>query len=253
LPENDLDLKEIENKHKGSMAFIIGAGPSLHGVDVSPLKDYVTLTVNSGIMKMPDCDYFVSDDTAVREWSYYLQTARQSNCKKLLYGAKLKDAVSHFREEDVAFFTHKTWYQPSTKTKFEGGVTMTPSADDPIVGARTSMGTAIHLAYIMGCDPIVLMGCDCCYVGRNRYFWQFPGETKPIKKGAKVFSTPNKGKIEDKPIDHHCYEFLDYWQDFADANEGKVEIIDTALQGLLKCFPKVAYEDVLKKFADRKK
>lgn len=248
-----MELSEIENKHKGSAAFLIGAGPSLHGVDVTPLSKYVTIAVNSGIVKMPDCDYFVSDDQGVREWSYYLQTARDSKCKKLLFKTKLADAVSHFREEDVAFFSHKTWYDPGKKKKYPEGLELTREASKPIVGARTSMGTAVHLAYIMGCDPIVLMGCDCCYVGRKRYFWQFPGEEAPIKIGTRFFSTPNRGRIGDKPVDHHCIDFHEYWREFAAINKGKVEIIDTAIEGLLKSFPKMALEDVLDKYADRLK
>lgn len=248
-----MELKEIEGKHKGKAAFIIGSGPSLHTIDISPLKDYVTITVNSGIVKMPDCDYFVSDDQAVREWSYYLTTAKESNCKKLLYRRKLSNAAAHFKKQDVAFFDHKTWYDPINRKKYPKGLELTREASKPIVGARTSMASAVHLAYIMGCEPIILLGCDCCYVGKNRYFWQFSEKNQPVKLAGKVQSTPDRGKIDNKPVDYHCVEFKAYWQEFAQANAGKVEIIDTALNGLLKCFPKMAIEEVLAKYSDRKK
>lgn len=248
-----MELKDIENRHLGSAAFILGAGPSLRGIDISPLYNYVTITVNSGIMKMPDCDYFVSDDQGVREWSYYLHTAKNSKCKKLLYKNKLSNAVSHFRKEDVIFFSHKTWYDPIEKKKYPKGLELTKEANKPIIGARTSMATAVHLAYIMGCNPIVLMGCDCCYEEKNRYFWQFPGENKPVKIGSRPVLDTSLTKIEEKIVDNHCIDFNEYWGEFAKANKGKVDIIDTATEGLLKVFPKMSFCDVINKYADRVK
>ena len=41
-----LPVDELLDKHKGQMAFILGAGPSLRMHDMSALDDYVTFTVN---------------------------------------------------------------------------------------------------------------------------------------------------------------------------------------------------------------
>lgn len=249
-----MKLEDLQNKHAGQMAFVIGAGPSLHFQDVSPLKDYITLTTNSGILKVPDCDYYVTDDHGVSTWNYWRDTARQSRCIKLLYETKLKEHVAHFRKEEVLFFGHKTWFDPKTKSYPEGGLVMTKEAAKPIIGARTSLATTIHWAYIMGCDPIVLLGADCCYHGNKRYFWQFPGETKAFQmNGQHVFSTPNRGKKEGQPVDMHCVDFLDYWRQFADINKETANIIYASEGGILKCFPIMTLPEVLEKYKDRRK
>lgn len=249
-----MNLKDLQDKHKGQMGFVIGAGPSLHFQDVSPLKDYVTVATNSGILKVPDCDYYVTDDEGVVQWNYWRETARKSKAIKLLYETKLKNHASLFKPEDYLFFGHKTWYDPSTKKFPEGGLVMTKDAEAPIIGARTSLASAIHWAYIMGCDPIVLLGADCCYRGNKRYFWQFPGETRAFQyNGQPVWSTPNKGKKDGQPVDSHCVDFLEYWRQFAEVNKDIANIIYASEGGILKCFPSMTLKESLQKYGERKK
>jgi hypothetical protein len=248
-----MNINELQDKHKGKLAFVVGAGPSLHFQNVAPLKDYVTLTVNSSILKIPDCDYYVSDDEGVSRWNYFQETARESKCIKLLYKEKLKDHVSHLRPEEVVLFDHKWWYNPNGNQYNFDGLKLTKEASAPIIGARTSAGTALHFAYIMGCDPIVLVGCDCCYSGRNRYFWMFPGEKKAIEQNNRVFSTPNRGTIKGKPVDNHCVSFEEYWTHLARVNAGEANIIYASEGGILDCFPKMTLPQVLEKYGDRKK
>ena len=236
-------MTDLQNRHQNKMAFILGAGPSLHFQDISPLKDYVTFTVNSGILvvpnRLPDCDYFVTDDQGVKNWNYYKETACNSHSIKLLFKAKLENVKSHFRSDEVVLFNHKSWYEPSNNTWREGGGTLTRDAEAPIVGARTSFATAIHFAYIMGCDPIVLLGCDCCYHGNKRYFWQFPGEQKGYQYyGRDVFSSPNRGRINGSPVDNNCVDFLEYWAKFAEVNKNNANIRYASRGGILKSFGK---------------
>ena len=107
------------------------------------------------------------------------------------------------------------------------------------------MGSAVHFAYLMGCDPIVLLGADCCYKDGHRYFWQYEEEQPQRIK-------PFKQKIYD-----HLYEriykenIVKYWKSLAQLNP-LVNIIDCS-DGLLECFPKMTVEEVLSKFGERKK
>jgi len=220
--------------------------------DVRPLVDYVSITVNSGVLKIPDCDYFVSDDQGIRSWNYYRETLKTSNCKKILFEDKLPDAKDFFDEEDVLLFKHKTWFDPKTKKKYPDGVVMTGDAEAPIVGARTSMGTAIHWAYIMGCDPIVLLGCDCCFSGRKRYFWEFPGERRAIRiDGRPNHWNPRRNK-QGIVQDRHCIDFMEYWQDFAEANT-HANIIYASEGGALDVFPSMTLKEALEEYGDKVK
>jgi len=248
-----MELKELQDKHKGRTAFVVGAGPSLHFQDVEPLKNHITLAVNSGVLKVPFCDYFVSDDEGVAVWNYYMDDLPKLKCQCLLYEDKLKKFASHIPEERIIFFKHKIWYDIHKKKKYPEGVEMTKDAEKPIIGARTSVGTAIHFAYIMGCDPIVLLGSDCCYTDMKRYFWQFNGEKKVVKaSNGRVFLPPLQvGKMNNRMLDNHCYDFIEYFHDLAFCEKNKnIHIID-ASGGILNCFEKMDFETVLGKYGDR--
>ena len=247
-----MKLEELQDKHKGQLCFVVGAGPSLHFQDLQPLKKHVVIAVNSGILKVPDCDYFVSDDEGAATWNYYKETARKSKCIKLLYEAKLKKHVTHFDPEQVILFQHKTWYDLKTKKYLEGGGDMTKEAIAPIIGARTSLATALHFAYIMGCDPIVLLGADCCHRDGKRYFWQYPGEARAFQAGrGSLHFAADRGRLEGKPVDSHCVEFIDYWNQFAQANAGRANIIYASEGGILKCFPSMTLDEVLKAYREK--
>lgn len=247
-------LKDLQDRHSGSMGFVIGGGPSLHFQDLSPLNDYVTVAVNSGIVKHPKCDYFLSDDIGVKHWSYFHDEVKNNNCIKLLYEEKLKNEISHLNKEEVILYKHTWWYSPEDKKYNFKGLDMTKNVDLPIVGARTSAASAVHFLYIMGCCPIVLLGCDCCYYERKRYFWQFPGEKRTYRiNGRPPFSVPNKGKKRGKPVDSHCCDFDDYWNHFQRINKDKVDIIYASEGGILDCFPKMTLKEVLLKYENRKK
>ena len=56
------NLEEFNGKHKGETCFIIGAGTSIHFQNLEPLKDHVTIAVNSGYVAANWASYFVSDD-----------------------------------------------------------------------------------------------------------------------------------------------------------------------------------------------
>lgn len=247
-------MKSLYNKHFNKMAFVIGAGPSLRFINNDDIKDYVTITVNSGILKLPECDYFLSDDIGAHWWNYWHDTAPKSNCIKLLYEDKLKRFADHFDPKQVVYFKHKEWFTPPNKFYLPEGLTMTKDPTLPIIGARTSVASAVHVAYIMGCNPIVLLGCDCCYGPENcRYFWQYPGFKKAYRiNNEPVFCETNGMKISSKMVDYHCVEFIHYWNKFAKINKGKCNII-SASDGLLKCFPKMEIKDILKEYGKNKK
>jgi len=252
-----MNLKDLKDKHKGKLAFVTGAGPSLRFIDPQLIKPYVTLTSNSSLLKFPDCDYFITDDDGVKTWNYWQITARDSKCIKLLYQDKLTNCVSHLRPEEIIFFQHRQWATPSKEGLIyhKENVKLTDDPEFPIIGARTSAATALHFAYILGCDPIVLLGCDCCYEGTNRYYWQFPGQPKAIEYNNRVFSTPDKGLLKGKPVDTHCVNFDIYWHHFVEMNPevSKNRIIYVSKTGILDVFPRMTLEEVLTKYGDRTK
>jgi hypothetical protein len=237
------DLKDI---HKDKLCFIFGAGPSLHFIDTEPLRDYVSITVNSGVLKAKWCDYFLSDDVGVCTWSYYTDVLPKLGCIKLLYKDKLSNKCQHL--SNVMLFSHTWWYSPSTKSYNPPGICLTKQ--EPIIGAINSVGSAVHFAYIMGCNPVVLMGCDCSYKDGHRYFWQYEGEEKPHRVASmRVISDSYYEK-------DYTEKSLVYWNVLAESNkrilESEMRVFDSS-DGILDCFPKMSIHNIMEEYGARKK
>ena len=143
-------------------------------------------------------------------------------------------------------FEHKSWFSPEDKSYNFDGLRLTK--EEPIIGARLSMGSAVHISYIMGANPIVLLGNDCQLSrdkNKYRYFWQFPGERKQFRVRGRKFThqTQNRGFNQDS--------FTEYWHHVAKVNkDNKVEIID-ASDSCLDCFPNMSIKEILDKYGDK--
>ncbi len=241
-----MKISDFKNKYKGEIGFILGGGPSLHNIDIDLIKDHVCIAVNSGIVKYPDSDFFISDDVDIKGWNYYSDIIKNSNCIKFLYEKKFKNICKELN--NFILFSHTWWFSPEDKTYNLDGLKLTKN--EPIIGARLSTASALHILYIMGCDPIILLGNDCQLSKDKhqfRYFWQFPGEKKQYRiKGRKfTHQTQNRGFNEK--------DFKEYWNCFAKVNKnilGKdVDIID-ASDSSLNCFPKMTIKEILDKYGE---
>lgn len=204
-----MNTKELQDIHKGKMAFIVGSGPSVRNVDPNDLKDHIVFSVNSSIKKFKDCNYYVCDDWDVINWDYF-DYARSLDCIKLLYVKKFARYKNLFRPNNYLFYPHKE-YAINGVVKPNN---LKLSKSMPIIGARTVTASAVHLAYIMGCDPIVLIGVDCQYEDGKRYFWQFPGEEMCYRKDGKKYILPTDNEKKDS----HCISFIEYWRHFSRVN-----------------------------------
>ncbi len=242
-----MQVKDLKDVHNGKLCFIYGGGPSLRYIDVRQSKDYVNITVNSGFLKNMLCDYFVSDDSAISSWNYY-NWIWDFSFTKLLFRDRFEPICS--KKQNVIFYDHTWWFSPSDKQYNMKGLLLTK--EEPIVGARISMGSAVHLAHIMGCDPIVLLGNDCKLArDGKRYFWQYRKKNRQpfrIKDHAFNDRTQNWG--------FDTNDFIEYWDNFAEVNKeiiGKeVEIIDCS-DSDLDCFPKMHMQEILDKYGSRVK
>ncbi len=169
------NLEEYNNVYKDKLCFIIGSGPSLHFQDLGMLDKHLTIAVNSGYLAFPNANFFVSDDWAVADWSYFSKDLVEAECTTvLLYEDNLQHAASMFGDRAV-LFRHRRGYHLTEPYKHE-------EYEYRIFEAQTSVGTAIHIAYNMGCRKIILLGIDDRYHEGKRYFWQFRKD-KPFQRG----------------------------------------------------------------------
>ena len=243
-----MQLKDFKDKYSGRIGFLVGGGPSLHYIDENLLIPHIKIAINSGIVKIPFADFFISDDQSMQNWSYYINLLPKLSCVSLLYKDKLEKHAGHLKNK--CFYTHTWWYSPEDNTYNLDGLKLTK--DEPIVGARSSMGSALHIAHILGCSPIVLLGNDC-QLSRDkynyRYFWQYyPTDQQPYRIKGLKFSEKNQH------IGFRQFDFVEYWQCLAAVNKNiigkEIEIID-ASDSVLNCFPKMSINKVLEKYGEK--
>ena len=172
------NLQEFNEKHKGQPIYILGPGTSIYSQNIDRLKNQLVITVNSGCVAAPWATYFVSDDESICRWSYF-DDLISSETTILLYENKLANKAALFQKRAVIFRHRKGIHIPISyehnNKKMHLGET------------RTSLGTGIMCAIIMGCDKIILLGVDCCRQNGFRYFWQMPA-----KECAFPFKVPHR-------------------------------------------------------------
>ncbi len=242
------NLEEFNQKHAGKVAFVLGSGPSLNMQDLEPLKDFVTIAVNSAYVGMPDADYFISDDWSVAHWSYFFNDLRVSKTTTaLLYENMLKNDAWQFGNRAVVF-RHRKGYHITDKYEHN-------NPDNFICQARTSAGSAVHVAHIMGCSKIVLVGIDCCRMDALRYFWGKRGAVtkRPYRNDNIPPDRYRKTKFENKQTDTDLIEITRYWRKKARHFNEKCEILNASPISILTEFPKVNLGEFVKNNSQGKK
>jgi len=197
-------------------------------------------------MKFPNADYFLSDDEDIVRHGYAYDELMKSNIICLFYRKKLEGLTNLIPKERTIWFDHKTWYNPSTKEKPVDGLVMTKDANLPVIGARNSLASAVHFAYIIGAKKIVILGADCCYDGNKKYYWEYDGEKKDKRLDKKQGLFFPKRKIKDVIVDISTIDFMAYWRELAEqAKKQNIDIIN-ASGGIMDAFPRMKIEDILK-------
>jgi hypothetical protein len=232
------NLEEFNGKHRGETCYILGPGPSVYSQDINSLKDQLVITVNSGCVAALWAPYFVSDDEGICKWSYY-DDLFKSNTTMLLYEYKLGYKAVAFGDRAVLFRHRKGIHIPDV---YEHKVKKNHLGE-----TRTSLGTGIMIAHIMGCDRIILLGVDCCRLNGLRYFWQFPQNecsfqfAVPFRKDTKKVDLFKKCKYQGDITDTDLMEISRTWQAFGSAVNERCKVYNGSPISRVKIFPKVDF------------
>lgn len=237
-----IDIDTLKDKHKDKTCFVVASGPTLHFQEISFIKNHISIAINAGIAKIPFANYFLTDDHDVQNWNYWRDILPNIDANLLLYQDKPWKPFGRDLLDKTIWFKHKAWYDPANNRYYNDGLVMTKDPKLPIIGARNSAASSIHFAYIMGCDPIILLGCDCCFIDNNKYFWQFDNEplVKRVSSRDTVPFYKNKlMKYKNKMIDPCFFEFIKYWQELSKQCEKQNIRVYDGSDGVLDCFEKI--------------
>ncbi len=226
---SEYHFRQYHNKHLGKRCFIIGNGPSLNKMDLSPLKDEITFGLNRIYLIFPDTGfettYLVSVNRLVIEQS---AADLQALSMPKFFSWHARRYLENRR--DIMYI----------RAKYGGVHDFSVDAPHRVWEGATVTYVAMQIAYYMGFSAVILIGVDHSFA----------------TKGA-----PNQEIISDGPDPNHFHP--DYfgkgfrWQlPDLDTSENSYElarahyqangrtIVDATVGGRLEVFPKVNYSDL---------
>lgn len=155
-------LMKYKDIHKGKRVFLIGSGPSLKKTDLDLIKDEYSIAMNRISLIYPET-----------EWrpAYYLYTADNINNKNWgdEWQTSVNEAVSlpsttsfvwRLFADRITDHPNIVWIDNVTERDIAEEGTFSTNAAQWISKTGTSMNVAFQLAYFMGFDEVILLGCD---------------------------------------------------------------------------------------------
>ncbi len=236
------NLKDYVNRHKDKIGFVLGSGPSLRNLDSDVLKSHITIAVNSSIVKVPEAQYYFTCDQSMTLWESWHSLKNlecdlilASNCGLAVFDSRInRNAFEGISKKRIQYIGRKK------DNIIDRG--------DKLIKGSSSVHPAVHFAYVLGCSPIVLIGCDCKYVDGKKWFYEFSGQPtdKLLKPEYKKYQRPLAPYVSGSKTDGELIYHLRIWKEIEKQNLN-MEIID-ASGGALSMFPQMTLKEILKKY-----
>lgn len=221
-------LLRFKDMHKGKDCFIIGNGPSLNKMDLSPLKDYHTFGLNKIFLMFDRVDLNLSYHVAVNPLVIE-QSAREFEampCPSFLSHAAARGIVHSL--DNIYFIATggQFTFQEQIRCEIHEGYTVTY--------------VAMQIAYFMGFNRVFLIGVDHNFKAAGA-----PNEKQLLKgEDQNHFSPDYFGGKEWHLPDLEASELAYHLAKFHYSRAGR-QIVDATVDGKLQIFPKISYERTL--------
>jgi hypothetical protein len=227
-------LRDLKDRYRGQRCFILGNGPSLKGMDLSPLGSEITFTLNRGYllferMGKPATYHVVVNPLVAEQWGEEMKFLA---CTKFTTWGRRRD------------------FHASADVIYIGG----PDRDGPPrfsidptkdlwVGATVTY-VAMQLAYYFGFSQVILIGVD--------HRFSTPGEphTEVVTQGEdrdhfdpQYFGGGARWNLPDLETSELAYALARH----RFHKDGR-EILDATVGGALRVFPRIEYSRL---FPDR--
>jgi hypothetical protein len=221
---------ELKDKHKGERCFIIGNGPSLNDMDMSLLKNEITIGMNRIYLLFPklgfSTNYYVAVNGLVVE-----QCAREiEEVDSIKFVSWL--TRRYVKPESDCFYVHDPYgghrikfsKNPLSKTYFDSTVTF----------------VSIQLAYWMGFDEVILIGVDHNFITKGE------NDKRVTSKGDDLnhFDPSYFGKGFRWQLPNLDRSEISYNLSKSEFEKADRKILDATVGGKLDIFDKINYKDL---------
>jgi hypothetical protein len=223
-------FSELKDKHKGERCFIVGNGPSLNDMDLSLLKNEITIGMNRIYLLFPklgfSMNYYVAVNGLVVE-----QCAREiEEVDSIKFVSWL--TRRYIRSKSDCFYINdpsgghsmKFSKNPLNKTYFDSTVTF----------------ASMQLAYWMGFDEVILIGVDHNFVTKGE------NDKKITSQGDDLnhFDPSYFGKGFQWQLPNLDRSEISYHLAKSEFEKVDRKIIDATVGGKLDIFDKINYKDL---------
>jgi hypothetical protein len=223
--ESIRQLKAMKDIHKGERCFIIGNGPSLKKMDLSPLRNEYTFGMNRIYLLFPELGF----DT-----SYYLSVNQLviEQCADDIRKLPIPKFLSWHSHELIAP-TEDTIFLFTTYT----GQKFARDATGRLWEGATVTYVAMQLAYHMGFSDVMLIGVDHNFKTKGQPNTTITSQgDDPDHFNAGYFGKGFRWQLPDLETSERAYRMA---KD-AFERDGR-QIVDATVDGKLTVFPKVDY------------
>jgi hypothetical protein len=154
-------LDAFAGVHQGRRCFVVGNGPSLNQVDMTKLRDEITLGSNRcylGYEKWggPFTYWGIYDKYQIQEYHHDYETQPPAH-----HGAFLPFEYLPFLRKDQVCPVNVVWPRRDSR--------MFSDSPEQVYVGHTVTYMLLQIAAIMGCNPIILVGVDHRYNLKHRY------------------------------------------------------------------------------------
>ena len=196
-------LRDLNNVHKDQIGFVLGNGWSIRYYDVDKMKrDGILIGCNLAFQEYP-LDYLVWQDMSVHDKCCEFE------------GVKV---VPHKRK--------KTCESPKTYT-YGFGKLGNGQHHGNNLRLMHSGGLALQLAIKLGCNPVVMAGCDCRIFEVNKQDMNYHGHRSNIFKDKQAARLDKRGFIKmvgKKKTSNHLQSFMRKFELVYEAYKQSVDI-----------------------------
>lgn len=222
-------LRKFRNIHQGKGCFIVGNGPSLNKMDLSPLKKYHTFGLNKIYLLFDKTDFNLSYHVAVNPLVIE-QSAREFesllSCPSFL---SYRPAHRFINDRN-----HINFIMTNSHYAFE------PDLTRPLCEGHTVTYVAMQIAFYMGFHQVFLIGVDHNFKAPGN-----PNEKQFLQGDDQNHFSPNYFGNKDWHLpDLEASELSYHLANFTYRRDGR-RIYDATIDGKLNIFPKISYQQAL--------
>ena len=229
---------QLRDRHKGRAGFVIGCGPSLCASDLDMLRDEVTLASNRINLAFDKTDWR-PDYFAISDWVLFPKIKRHlaSQYDLILGGPDMPRRLHGTR------MVRWHWLgQPVGQPNGDGNVCFSGNASEGIWSGGTISFDLMQIAAHLGCNPIVLIGCDHQYEGEDGI------DPRSIMEAPDVQNHfDDNYRVPGERVRPACLNLMTrafrHAQAWSEANG--VQILNATRGGDLDIFQRVSLEDIL--------